>query len=88
MGVCVSCTLLHISVQETHVVYGCICAPVTCVCIMYTHIMCECVCAMRYRYVGAILPFLCSQGLGSGWLENQGRQNGDLELGDSASGVG
>lgn len=38
--------------------------------------------------MGAILPFLCSQGLGSGWLENQGRQNGDLELGDSASGVG
>lgn len=38
--------------------------------------------------MGAILPFLCPQGLGLGWLENQGRQYGDLELRDSASGVG
>lgn len=87
-GVCVSVQeTLYVSVQETHVWCMDVLVPLSHVCVCNVHV-CEYVCAMRYWYARAILPFLCPQGLGWGWLENQGRQNGGLELRDSATGVG
>lgn len=83
--VCVVYTLLHTSEHKTYVWCMYVSVPYH-ACVYNVH-MCEYVCAMRCWYAKAIPPFLCPQGLGWAWPENQGRQNADMELRDSASGV-
>lgn len=60
-----ACTLLHMSVHKAYV--WCMHAPSHMR--VWVHV-CEYVCALWY--VGAIPPFLCPQGLGYRWPENQG----------------
>lgn len=70
MGVCVSCTLLHISVQETHVVYGYICAPVTCVCITYSVWICV---SHEVQVCGSYYSFSLPSGPGFGVAREPGK---------------